>query len=151
MRELEDQPLSLLILKPESRAACLSRKEKAIIRQVLGRHTAGRILASAELTLTERQARVMWGNVASFEWADDYYAGMTSGPIEAHLLLGSPGASVVKREVRRDLTPMILKLKSELAVPYLPDIVHGSDEGEVERELAIIGLLEIASRLDGRR
>ncbi len=128
---------SVVILKPEHQSVddrnLVSELNNLILSQ-------GAILASAQVTLTERQIRRLWSHVLGFEWSDKFVTHMASGMCVINVVSGWDSAAKTKQEFRTNEAPLIAKLTSDLRLGFSVDIVHGSDPGRGPEERTILNI-----------
>lgn len=128
---------SLLIKKPETYK--LDHTDQTKLNLDLERMSERVLIGRINIRLNLLQAISMWQHsISQFAWQNAYYEHMTEKPVEILILKGAATAKSVKKEIRKKWQKTIQALSIDQ--PFSLDLIHGSDEGEMLRELEILNL-----------
>lgn len=134
-----EQGVSLLILKPEIESC--HPVVKGTILALVRALTSKTRLREHTLQMNFEQAKAIWGeSVNTYSWAEEYYRFMASKPIAAFILKGKRTAEELKQTIRERLSAYIEILNEQLEIDFTPDLVHGSDPGNGEQEIAVLNI-----------
>lgn len=140
---IEDRNFSVLLIKADSQH--LGADARRELDETIDRHANGMLLTQGlTVILSADEARSLWGeSISQYSWADHYCETM-AGPSTFYFLKGQDSGKKVKALVRQDMASHIDSLKQVLATEFSPDLIHASDPGQEEKEMAL--LLSILAR-----
>lgn len=122
---------SLLIIKPEARV------HNEIIRDV--RATGLVKCEIPQVRFSEETESQFWSDLEGlYPWVPEYYRHMASGPCTAFVVEGINSGVELKKVIRARHRGVINELQTELGLAFQPDLIHGSDPGQIDKEVAIV-------------
>lgn len=133
-RECISNDYSLLIIKPEAKIA---RVDDVIMRDV--RATGLVKCEIPQVRFSEKTASQFWSDLEGlYPWVSEYYKHMASGPCTAIVVDGMNSGVELKKVIRAKYQDVISKLQTELGLDFQPDLIHGSDPGQMGKEIVIV-------------
>ena len=131
-------PFSILLLRPECNVMLPSEIDllHGLVQEQRG--TYGEEIQPFPLRLDMTSAIAVWmRDVERYPWAYSYCSYMASNLCLAFVLKGNQSARLAKASIRGHMRGPIERLREQIGMGFIPDLVHGSDPEDGYYELPI--------------